>query len=54
MHEEINVRMKATNRCYFAIENLYNSKNVKEKLYTNYIKPLTYTTDVCIYHVVYD
>lgn len=37
MYEEINVRMNAANRCYFAIENLFKSKtiskNVKEKLY---------------------
>lgn len=47
MHEEINVRLNAANRCYFAMETIFKSKliskNVKEKLYISYIRPvLTY------------
>jgi len=47
MHEEINVRLNAANRCYFAMGTLFKSKKlsikVKEKLYVSYIIPvLTY------------
>ncbi|XP_050444050.1 uncharacterized protein LOC126847716 [Adelges cooleyi] len=47
MHEEINVRLNAANRCYFAMETLFKSKTLskkfKEKLYVSYIRPvLTY------------
>jgi len=47
MHEEINVRLNAANRCYFTMETLFKSKTlskkVKEKLYVSYIRPvLTY------------
>jgi hypothetical protein len=44
MHEEVNVKLNAANRCYFAMETLFKSKTlskkVKEKLYISYIRPL--------------
>lgn len=44
MHEEIDLRMKAANRCNFPIENLFKSKTmskyVKEKHYVSYIRPV--------------
>jgi len=47
MHEVIDVKLNAINQCYFIMETLFKlktlSKNIKEKLYVSYIRPvLTY------------
>lgn len=44
MHNKIKLRLKAGNRCYFAMPNLCKSKlmsnKTKESLYSTYIKPV--------------
>jgi hypothetical protein len=44
MHNEIKIRLKAGNGCYFAMSHLFRSKLLsrknKEKLYTTYLRPV--------------
>jgi len=43
MHDEIKLRLKAANGCYFAMAHLFKSKllsrKTREKLYTTYLRP---------------
>lgn len=52
-HEEINVRLNAANRYYFAKETLFKSKIIQKKnqnkLYISYI-----STNLCMCHMVHN
>jgi len=37
MHEEINVRLNAANRCYFAMETLFNQKRYQKMSKKNFM-----------------